>query len=84
VVRYDSGRSLVYTENSVLWKKRSAPHYQKMGSSSPRCSFRYRQAIYGASYVSQMRWWRISFALSLAHLLLWLGIGFGWWKLLGL
>jgi DASS family divalent anion:Na+ symporter len=40
--------------------------------------------IYGAGYVSQTRWWRIGFALSLAHLPLWLGIGFGWWKLLGL
>jgi DASS family divalent anion:Na+ symporter len=40
--------------------------------------------IYGAGYVSQARWWRIGFVLSLVHLLLWLGVGFAWWKLLGL
>jgi DASS family divalent anion:Na+ symporter len=40
--------------------------------------------IYGAGYVSQARWWRIGLVLSLVHLLLWLGVGMGWWKLLGL
>jgi divalent anion:Na+ symporter, DASS family len=40
--------------------------------------------IYGAGYVSQLRWWRIGFALSLVHLPPWLGIGLGWRKLLGL
>ncbi|HEX4949354.1 MAG TPA: anion permease [Blastocatellia bacterium] len=40
--------------------------------------------IFGAGYVSQARWWHIGFVLSLVHLLLWIGVGFGWWKLLGL
>jgi DASS family divalent anion:Na+ symporter len=40
--------------------------------------------IFGAGYVSQPAWWRIGFILSLAHLAIWLPIGFVWWRVLGL
>ncbi len=40
--------------------------------------------LFGAGYVSQARWWKIGFVVSLLHLVLWLGIGFGWWKVIGL
>jgi DASS family divalent anion:Na+ symporter len=40
--------------------------------------------IFGAGYVSQPAWWRIGFILSLAHLAIWLPIGFLWWKVLRL
>jgi DASS family divalent anion:Na+ symporter len=40
--------------------------------------------VFGAGYVSQSAWWRIGFIVSLAHLLIWLPIGFVWWKVLGL
>jgi DASS family divalent anion:Na+ symporter len=40
--------------------------------------------VFGAGYVSQPAWWRIGFILSLAHLVIWLPIGFLWWKVLGL
>jgi len=40
--------------------------------------------VFGAGYVSQPAWWRIGFILSLAHLAIWLPIGFVWWKVLGL
>jgi DASS family divalent anion:Na+ symporter len=40
--------------------------------------------IFGSGYVSQAAWWRIGFLLSIAHLAIWLPIGFVWWKLLGL
>jgi DASS family divalent anion:Na+ symporter len=40
--------------------------------------------LYGAGYVTQARWWQIGFVLSLVHLLIWLVVGFGWWRLLGL
>ncbi len=40
--------------------------------------------VFGAGYVSQPAWWRIGFVVSLAHLLIWLPIGFVWWKVLGL
>ncbi len=40
--------------------------------------------LYGAGYVSQARWWKVGFVLSLAHLAIWLTIGFAWWKLIGL
>jgi divalent anion:Na+ symporter, DASS family len=40
--------------------------------------------VFGAGYVSQPAWWRIGFIVSLAHLTIWLPIGFVWWKVLGL
>jgi divalent anion:Na+ symporter, DASS family len=40
--------------------------------------------IFGAGYVTQGRWWRIGFLISLVHLAIWLPIGFLWWKAIGL
>jgi DASS family divalent anion:Na+ symporter len=40
--------------------------------------------VFGAGYVSQPAWWRIGAILSVAHLLIWLPIGFVWWRVLGL
>jgi divalent anion:Na+ symporter, DASS family len=40
--------------------------------------------LFGAGYVSQTRWWKIGFVVSLMHLVIWLGVGFGWWKVIGL
>jgi divalent anion:Na+ symporter, DASS family len=40
--------------------------------------------IFGAGYVSQPAWWRIGFIVSIAHLAIWLPIGFLWWKVIGL
>ncbi len=38
---------------------------------------------FGLGYVEVGRWFRIGFAMSLFHLTIWLGVGMGWWKLLG-
>ncbi len=40
--------------------------------------------FFGAGYVKQTDWWRIGFILSLMNLVIWLGIGMWWWKLVGL
>ena len=40
--------------------------------------------VFGAGYVSQPEWWRVGFIVSLAHLAIWLPIGFAWWRVLGL
>ena len=40
--------------------------------------------VFGAGYVTQARWWRIGFIISLLHLAIWLPIGFLWWKAIGL
>jgi DASS family divalent anion:Na+ symporter len=40
--------------------------------------------VFGAGYLTQAQWWRVGFLLSLVHLLIWLPIGFLWWKVLGL
>ncbi|MDE3167234.1 MAG: DASS family sodium-coupled anion symporter, partial [Acidobacteriota bacterium] len=39
---------------------------------------------FGSGYVRQGEWWRVGFVISLANLVLWLGIGSLWWKLIGI
>jgi DASS family divalent anion:Na+ symporter len=39
--------------------------------------------FFGTGYVSQADWWRVGFLVSLLNLVLWLGVGLLWWKLLG-
>ena len=40
--------------------------------------------VFGAGYVTQARWWRVGFIISVLHLAIWLPIGFLWWKAIGL
>ena len=39
--------------------------------------------FFGAGYVTQGKWWRVGFLVSLVQVTLWLGIGMLWWKVLG-
>ncbi|MGD0666086.1 MAG: DASS family sodium-coupled anion symporter [Bryobacteraceae bacterium] len=39
---------------------------------------------FGSGYVSQSDWWRLGFYISVVNLVIWLGVGFWWWKALGL
>lgn len=39
---------------------------------------------FGAGYVDQGTWWKYGLVLSLVHVVVWLGIGGLWWKVLGL
>jgi divalent anion:Na+ symporter, DASS family len=39
--------------------------------------------FFGAGYVRQGEWWRLGFLISLVDLTIWMGIGMGWWKLIG-
>lgn len=39
---------------------------------------------FGAGYVSQTEWWKIGFMVSVLHLVIWVGVGGLWWKILGL
>jgi DASS family divalent anion:Na+ symporter len=40
--------------------------------------------LFGLGYVSLRDWWRVGLIVSLANMVLWLTVGFGWWKLIGL
>jgi len=40
--------------------------------------------LFGAGYVEVSDWWRLGFVVSLINLVIWLGIGSLWWRLLGL
>ena len=39
--------------------------------------------LFGVGYVTRVDWWRAGFYVSLANMLIWLTIGFAWWKWLG-
>jgi divalent anion:Na+ symporter, DASS family len=39
---------------------------------------------FGAGYVRQSDWWRIGFLISIVNLVIWIGVGTWWWKLIGL
>jgi DASS family divalent anion:Na+ symporter len=39
--------------------------------------------FFGAGYVTQGKWWKVGFLVSLVQVTLWLGVGMLWWKVLG-
>lgn len=39
---------------------------------------------YGSGYIEIKDWWRVGFYLSVINILIWVGIGSIWWKLLGM
>ncbi|MBA3767569.1 MAG: DASS family sodium-coupled anion symporter [Acidobacteria bacterium] len=38
---------------------------------------------FGAGYVKQRTWWWLGLVVSVPNILIWVGVGFLWWKLLG-
>lgn len=40
--------------------------------------------LFNSGYVPQNTWWRLGFMSSVVNLIIWLGIGSVWWKVLGL
>ncbi len=40
--------------------------------------------LFGSGYVEVADWWRLGFVVSLANLVIWIGVGGVWWRLLGL
>ena len=40
--------------------------------------------LFGAGYVRQGEWWRLGLIVSLVNLVIWLGIGPLWWKVVGI
>jgi DASS family divalent anion:Na+ symporter len=38
---------------------------------------------FGAGYVKQRTWWWLGLVVSLPNILIWVAVGFIWWKLLG-
>lgn len=39
---------------------------------------------YGAGFVTQGKWWQLGFIMVTVNLIIWLGIGSLWWKVVGL
>lgn len=38
----------------------------------------------GAGYVKLVDWWRLGAVISVVNIVIWLGIGGLWWKIIGL
>ncbi|MDR1827878.1 MAG: anion permease [Methylobacteriaceae bacterium] len=62
--------ALAYTANICL----AITHYS--GSPGPM--------YFGAGYMPLSAWWRVGFIFSVFNLIVWVGIGSLWWKILGL
>lgn len=39
--------------------------------------------LFGAGYVNIKSWWRIGFVISVINIIIWLGVGGVWWRVLG-
>lgn len=39
---------------------------------------------FGAGYIPQGTWWKLGFILSVTNIIIWIGVGSMWWKVLGL
>ncbi|MFC1563138.1 anion permease [candidate division KSB1 bacterium] len=39
---------------------------------------------FNAGYVDQIKWWKVGFFVSVVNIIIWIGIGFPYWKLCGL
>ena len=39
---------------------------------------------FGAGYVDQGTWWKLGFGASVVNMIIWVGVGGIWWKVLGL
>jgi len=40
--------------------------------------------VFSLNYVSQGTWWKVGLVMSVVNIVVWLTVGMGWWKLLGL
>ena len=40
--------------------------------------------IFGTGYVSHGLWWKVGFVVSVVNIVIWLGVGMVWWKIIGL
>ncbi|WP_066802847.1 anion permease [Moraxella oblonga] len=39
--------------------------------------------IFGSGYVSLGQWWKVGFIMSVVNMIVWIGVGLVWWKMLG-
>ena len=39
---------------------------------------------FGAGYVPQAKWYQLGFIMSIFYIVVWLGVGGAWWKVIGL
>ena len=40
--------------------------------------------LYGSGYVDMASWWKLGFVISIVNIIIWVGAGGLWWKLLRL
>ena len=67
-------RSTVSTEPKGCWCPAGDSRY----GSGPAPVF------FGSGYIDQATWWRNGFIITMINLVIWLGAGGLWWKVIGL
>ena len=40
--------------------------------------------LFGAGFVTLKEWWRVGFIFSVINIIIWLGVGSIWWKIIGI
>lgn len=40
--------------------------------------------LFGGGYVTLKEWWKLGFMMSIVYIIIWMGIGGAWWKVLGI
>ncbi|RPJ43481.1 MAG: hypothetical protein EHM27_00715 [Deltaproteobacteria bacterium] len=40
--------------------------------------------LFNSGYVDQRTWWKLGLIISFINIIIWMGAGFLWWKVLGL
>ena len=40
--------------------------------------------FFGAGYVDIKKWWTVGFIMSIVQIIIWMGVGGAWWKVLGI
>jgi DASS family divalent anion:Na+ symporter len=58
--------------------------YTNLSASLTHYGTTHSPIIFAAGYVSVGKWWKVGLLISLVNLAIWSGVGFVWWKLIGL
>lgn len=40
--------------------------------------------LFGGGYVTLKEWWKLGFMMSIVYIIIWMGLGGAWWKVLGI
>jgi DASS family divalent anion:Na+ symporter len=84
--------SALYAPFAIVMVAAGAPPYlavlslgyiSSLGASLTHYGTTTSPIYYGAGYLSQAAWWRVGLLVATTNALVWILVGFAWWKVLG-